>query len=52
MEIRYIIKFFYDSKVTISRSSTLLLEGKTNKPLPLTGVYFILRQVTNIISLG
>ena len=33
-------------------AGTVLFEGKTGEHLPLTGVYFIPRLTTNIVSLG
>jgi len=46
------VKFGDGSEVTIEGSGTVLFEGKTGEHLPLTGVYFIPRLTTNIISLG
>jgi hypothetical protein len=46
------VKFGDGSKVTIEGSGTVLLEGKTGEHLPLTGVYFIPRLTTNLVSLG
>jgi hypothetical protein len=50
--IRGTVKFGDGSEVTIEGSGTVLFEGKTGEHLPLTGVYFIPRLTTNIISLG
>ena len=52
MAIRGTIKFGDGLEVTIEGSGTVLFEGKTGEHLPLTGVYFIPRLTTNIISLG
>ena len=52
MTIHSTVKFGDGSKVTIKGSNTVLFEGKTGEHLPLTGVYFIPRLTTNIISLG
>jgi hypothetical protein len=46
------VRFSDGSKVAIEGSGTVLFEGNTGEHLPLTGVYFIPRLTTNIISLG
>jgi hypothetical protein len=49
--IRGTVKFGDGSEVAIEGSGMVLFEGKTGEHLPLTGVYFIPRLTTNIISL-
>jgi hypothetical protein len=46
------VKFGDDSEVAIEGSGTILFEAKTGEHLPLTGVYYIPRLTTDIISLG
>jgi hypothetical protein len=50
--IRGTVRFGDGSEVAIEGSGTVLFEGKTGEHLLLTGVYFIPRLTTNIISLG
>jgi transposase InsO family protein len=50
--IRGTVRFGDGSEVEIHGSGTILFEGKTGEHLPLTGVYFIPRLVSNIVSLG
>jgi len=50
--VRGFVKFGDGSEVAIEGSGTVLFEGKTGEHLPLTGVYFIPRLTTNIVSLG
>lgn len=50
--IRGTVRFGDGSEVEIHGSGTVLFEGKTGEHLPLTGVYFIPRLVSNIVSLG
>jgi hypothetical protein len=49
--IRGPVKFDDGSEVAIEGSGMVLFEGKTGEHLPLTGVYYIPRLTTNIISL-
>jgi hypothetical protein len=46
------VKFSDGSEVAIEGSDTVLFEGKTGEHIPLTGVFFIPRLTTNIVSLG
>jgi len=46
------VRFGDGSEVEIEGAGTVLFEGKTGEHLPLTGVYFIPRLTTNIVSLG
>jgi hypothetical protein len=46
------VKFGDGLEVAIKGLSTMLFEGKTGEHLPLTGVYYIPRLTTNIISIG
>jgi hypothetical protein len=50
--IRGFVKFGDGSEVQIEGSGTVPFEGKTGEHIPLTGVYFIPRLTSNIISLG
>jgi hypothetical protein len=50
--IRGTVRFGDGSEVEIHGSGTILFEGKTGEHLSLTGVYFIPRLVSNIVSLG
>ena len=50
--IRGTVRFGDGSEVEIQGSGTVLFEGKTGEHLPLTGVYYIPRLVSNIVSLG
>jgi hypothetical protein len=52
MTIRGTFKFGDGSEVAIEGSNTVLFEAKTREHLPLTGVYYIPRLTTNIISLS
>jgi hypothetical protein len=47
-----VVRFGDGSAVPIEGAGTVILEGKTDEQTPITGVYFIPRLTTNIISLG
>ena len=51
-KIRGVVRFGDGSAVPIEGAGTVVLEGKTGEHTPVTGVYFIPRLTTNIISLG
>jgi hypothetical protein len=47
-----VVRFGDGSAVPIEGAGTVILEGKTGEHTPITGVYFIPRLTSNIISLG
>jgi hypothetical protein len=49
-KIRGVIRFGDSSAVLVEGAGTVILEGKTSEHAPITGVYFIPRLTTNIIS--
>jgi hypothetical protein len=46
------VRFGDDSRVPIDGFGTFLFEGKIGQHIPLTGVYFIPKMTSNIVSLG
>jgi hypothetical protein len=51
-KVRGVVRFGDGSAVPIEGAGTVILEGKNGEHTPITGVYFIPRLTTNIISLG
>jgi hypothetical protein len=51
-KVRGVVRFGNGSAVPIEGARTVSLEGKNGEHTPITGVYFIPRLTTNIISLG